>query len=87
LADPKGPHAEFHFYTPQIFGGIDAYNDADTDATVTIRSPESRELSFTLKPKELRRLRTNWRDVSSTVSFDLTNPQALHFDNLAYQHP
>jgi hypothetical protein len=87
FSDPKAQHAEFRFYTPHIFAGIDAYNDGDTDATVTIRSPEIRELSFTLKSKELRRLRTGWRHVSSTVSFDLTNAQALRFDNLAYQLP
>jgi hypothetical protein len=44
-------------------------------------------VSFTIKPKELRRLRTDWRDASSHVSFDITNGQALRFDNLAYLRP
>jgi len=87
LTDPKAPHAEFHFYAPRIFAGVDIYNDGDSDATVTVRSPENREVSFTIKPKELRRLRTDWRDASSHVSFDITNGQALRFDNLAYLRP
>jgi len=87
LADPKAQHAEFGFYGPRIFVGVDGYNDGDTDVTVTIRSSETREISFTLKPKELRRLRTGWRDLSSRVFFDVTNGQAVRFDNLAYFQP
>jgi hypothetical protein len=87
LADPKIRRSNFNFNIPLIFSGIDAYNDGDTDAIVTISSPEIREISFTIKPKELRRLRTGWRDPSSRVSFDFTNGDALRFDNLAYLHP
>jgi hypothetical protein len=87
LADPKAQHAEFHFATPLIFAGVDVFNDGDSDATVTIRSPEIRDISFTIKPRELRRLRTGWRDPSSRVSFDFVNGQSLRFDNLAYLHP
>ena len=84
LADPEARHAQFHFYTPRIFAGLDVYNGGDGDATILIRSPEIREISFTIKPKEVRRLRTEWRDPSSQVFFDVTNGQALRFDNLAY---
>jgi hypothetical protein len=84
LTDPKAPGAAFHFSTPHIFAGLDVYNDGESDATVTVRSPEAREQSFTIKPKELRRLRTGWRDPSSSVAFEITNGQALRFDNLAY---
>jgi hypothetical protein len=87
LADPKIRRSDFHFTVPLIFSGIDVYNDGDTDSTVTISSPEIRETSFTIKPKELRRLRTGWRDPSSRVSFDFTSGEALRFDNLAYLHP
>jgi hypothetical protein len=45
-----------------------------------------REISFSLKPGELRRLRTGWRDTSSYVVFDLKNGDGLRFDNLAYLH-
>jgi len=87
LTDSKTQHAQFRFYTPHVFAGIDVYNGGDADATILIGSPEIREMSFTIKPKELRRLRTEWRDTSSQVSFDITNGQALRFDNLAYRRP
>jgi hypothetical protein len=32
----------------------------------------------------LQRLRTGWRDVSSSVIFELKNGEGLRFDNLAY---
>src|SRR6267154_322 len=87
IADPNVRHSEFQFHAPRIFAGMDVYNDGDTDAVVTIHSPENRELTFTIKPKELRRLKTGWRDTSSTVIFDVTNGGSLHFDNLAYYYP
>ncbi len=85
LVDPKAQHAEIHFSTPHIFAGVDVYNDGDADATVNIRPPEIRDVSFTIKPKELRRLRTGWRDPSSSISFDFVNGQSLRFNNLAYR--
>jgi hypothetical protein len=87
LSDPKAAQAEFGFYAPRIFAGVDVYNDGDTDATVTVRSPETHEVSWTIKAKELRRLRTGWREASSKVSFGFVNGQDLRFDNLAYVHP
>jgi hypothetical protein len=87
LTDPKAQHAEFRFYSPRVFQGLDVYNGGDADATILIHSPEIREISVTIKPKELRRVRTEWRDASSQVFFDITNGQALRFDNLAYHHP
>jgi hypothetical protein len=92
LSDSKAKRAEFNFYALRIFSGVDVYNDGDSDATLTIRSPETREVSYIIKPKELRRLRTGWHDPSSKVIFefkngDFANGQALRFDNLAYSHP
>jgi hypothetical protein len=37
-----------------------------------------------VKPGQTRRLRTGWRELSSTVMFDLKNGEGLRFDNLAY---
>jgi hypothetical protein len=87
VSDPKAKRREFNFYAPRIFAGIDVYNDADTDATLTVRSPEIPGVSYTIKPKELRRLRTGWRAQTSKVIFDFTNGRGLRFDNLAYSHP
>jgi hypothetical protein len=86
VSDPNQRRADFKFVEPFIFVGIDAYNDGKSDATVTVSSPEVREVSFNIKPGELRRLRTGWRDASSQVSFVLINGEALRFDNLAYLH-
>jgi hypothetical protein len=49
-----------------------------------MRSAGIRKISFTIKSRELRRLRTEWRDSSARVFFDITNGQALRFDNIAY---
>ncbi|MBI3477216.1 MAG: hypothetical protein HY010_15895 [Acidobacteria bacterium] len=84
LADTKATSTQFQFYWPRIFVGIDAYNDGPGEATVTMRSPEQREISFTLKPGQLKRLRTEWRDPSSRVTFELKNGGGVLFDNLAY---
>jgi hypothetical protein len=84
LQDPKAKHAEFYFPVPYVFAGLDVYNGGGTAVTITIRSPEVRDVSFTIKPKELRRLKTEWRDASSQVSFDIVNGEDLRFDNLSY---
>ena len=84
LADSKATSAQFQFYWPRIFVGMDAVNDGTSEATITARSPEQREISFTLKPGQLRRLRTEWRDPSSRVIFEFKNGEGVRFDNLAY---
>jgi hypothetical protein len=85
LTDPSGHTAEFRFYSPRYFVGLDVYNGGSQDAAVTIRCPEMREVTFTIKPGELRRLRTNWPDRSSKVFFEFQNGEGLIFDNLAYR--
>ena len=87
LSDPKAKHAEFHFYARRIFEGVDVYNGGDRDATLRVRSPEAGEASYTIKAKELLRLRTGSREPSSKDVFDFRNGQTLRFDNLAYSHP
>jgi hypothetical protein len=86
-ADPAAQTVEFAFPATLIFAGIDVYNSGDQEATVTIRSNETHAQTYTLKPKELRRLRTAWRDPSTSVAFDLKNGAGLIMDNLAYLHP
>jgi hypothetical protein len=84
FTDSKASTAEFRFYSPKIFIGVDAFNGGTSEATVTIRSPQIREKSFTVLPGELRRIRTGWRDAVTNVIFDLKNGEGLRFDNLAY---
>jgi hypothetical protein len=84
LADSKASGAEFRFYWPRVFVGVDVYNGGASEATVTLRSTEMPAISFSIKPGELRRLRTGWRDATSFVVLDLKNGEGLRFDNLAY---
>jgi hypothetical protein len=86
LMDARAATAEFHFYSPRIFAGVDVYNGSTTNATVTIHTPEIREESFVIEPGKMRRLRTGWRDAGTTVIFDLINGAGLRFDNVAYLH-
>jgi hypothetical protein len=87
VADPEAKQAEFSFPVPYIFVGIDISNDGDHDATLSIRSPENREVNITVKAKQVVRFRSGWRDPSSRVSFSIAGGQALRFDNLAYLRP
>jgi hypothetical protein len=84
LADPKSRHAQLRFYQPRIFAGIDIYNGAAAQATVTISCPQAREIPITIKPGELRRVRTEWRDPTLSVNFDFEHAESVRFDNLAY---
>ncbi len=87
LADSKANSVGFRFYAPRLFTGVDVYNGGTSEATLTIHSPNIREKSFTVKPGELRRLRTEWRDPSPSVVFDIKNGEGLRFDNLAFVNP
>jgi hypothetical protein len=86
-ANPAKASAGLSFYAPRIFVGVDIYNDAESDAQVTFHSPQNREVSFTIKGKELRRVKTGWRDPVSRVTVDFENGESLRFDNLGYAHP
>ncbi len=85
LADREASTAHFGFYWPRIFDGMDVYNGGSAEATVSIHSPELREQTYTLRPGEVRRIRTGWKDRSSRIIFDFKNGEGLQFDNLAYR--
>jgi hypothetical protein len=90
IADSAAPSAKFDFYAPRVFVGVDVYNSGKSDAVIRIHAAgareDTREKSFTLKPGELRRLRTGWTDPITSVIFSLKNGEGLRFDNLAYLH-
>ena len=86
LADGKAATAGFDFHSPRVFVGIDVYNGGHSEAVLMIHAPNLPEVSFTLKPGELKRLRTGWREPASKVTFDVKNGEGLRFDNLAYLH-
>jgi hypothetical protein len=82
--DPEARSAEFRLVAPRVFLGFDVSNDGPAEATITIRSAATPELKFTIKPGELRRIRTNWSRPVTQVQLQLQSAQHLHFDNLAY---
>ena len=84
LRDPALTHAAFAFPVPMIFAGLDAYNGGSKPAVLRLRSPQIREQTYTLQPGQLLRIRTGWRDRSTSVEFDFENGEGLRFDNMAY---
>jgi hypothetical protein len=88
VAQTPGRNPSFAFVSPKIFSGIDVNNDGQHVATMTIRttSPDQ-EISITLQPNELRRVRTGWLNPTRQVYFELRNASHLRFDNLAYAAP
>ena len=84
LADPRAGKAEFRLSPHRIFAGIDVYNRGSSEASVVLHSPQTREISFTVKAGELRRIRSGWQDPSAKVVLEFTNSDNLLFDNLAY---
>jgi hypothetical protein len=86
-ANNQNGRAAFHFDGAQIFAGIDVYNAADHEATLVLSAPASPARRVTIKPRELRRIRTEWREPDTEVSLELTDGGGLVFDNLAYAAP
>jgi hypothetical protein len=86
-ADPAAIEAGFSFETPHVFLGVDVYNGSSADASVRFQSQGLPDVSVTLKPNELRRVRTGWNDGSLQVKLEMTNGSGLRFDNLAYSPP
>jgi hypothetical protein len=86
LKDPGAESANIWFSAPQIFAGIDIYNSGVSEAVIRLSSPETRAVFVELKPGELRRVRTGWRDPSSQVNFHFLHGEGLHLDNLAWIH-
>jgi hypothetical protein len=83
-AQPKVEIARFRFFFERILLGADVYNATDKDITLTIRSPQLREVVFTLKAGQLQRIKTGWRDRVTNVSLEAENLSSLRFDNLEY---
>ena len=83
LKDHALKHASFAFPIPMVFAGMDAYNSSSKPAIIVLRSPQTREQTYTLQPGQLLRIRTGWRDRSSSVDLAFEG-EGLQFDNLAY---
>lgn len=86
-ANNESSHAAFHFDGAQIFAGLDVYNAGEREATVNFFATGLAERLYTIKPNELRRIRTDWREATSDISLEIANGEGLVFDNLAYVRP
>ena len=86
-ADPAQEKLEFNFHSPRVLVGIDVYNGGSTDAFITIDSEKEPSVAATLRPGELRRIRTSWHESTSRIDIRLKNGEGLKFDNLAYTYP
>jgi hypothetical protein len=87
LNHPESQSAEFRFAAPRILLGFDVCNDGPAEASIAILADSGPESRFTIKPGELRRIRTASRDPVTRVRLQFQNAQHLRFDNLAYAHP
>jgi len=86
-ADPAQEKLEFSFHSPRVLVGIDVYNGGASDASITIDSGKEPSVAASLRPGELRRIRTSWQESTSHVDIHLKNGEGLKFDNLAYTYP
>jgi hypothetical protein len=83
-ADSVASVCRFRFFFDRILLSADVYNPTEKEIVLTVRSPQLREVVFTLKPGELQRIRTGWADRVLSVSFEAEGLSSLRFDNLAY---
>ncbi len=83
-AEGTAQKAIFRFVHPRILIYLDVYNPLALQVTLTLRAPEMREVTFTLKPGQLQRIRTGWMNRASTVSVESEHLHDFRFDNLAY---
>jgi hypothetical protein len=83
-AEGDAQKATFRFFHPRILIYLDVYNPLDQEVKLTLRAPEMREVTFSVKPGQLQRIKTGWMNRASTVSVESENLRALRFDNLAY---
>ena len=76
--------ASIELLGPRIFAGIDVYNAGATEARLTVSCRKGQELTTTVPPHGLERLRTGWQTPCSEVHFATAAGSELLFDNLAY---
>jgi hypothetical protein len=75
---------QFRFFYPRVLMRLDVYNPLAQDVTLTLRAPEMREVTFSLKAGELQRIKTGWINRASVIYVESEALSALRFDNLGY---
>lgn len=85
--DPGRRQAGFFFSYPRVFLGVVVYNRDSQAVTLTIHSPDTRDVIVVIPGGRIRKIRTGWRDPSPRVVFEVGGNASLGslcFDNLAY---
>jgi hypothetical protein len=77
-------NATFQLRAPRVFAGVDVYNPGAAQATLSVRCQEAGEITTTVDPGAIKRLRTGWHSPCSRVTFASSAGAELQFDNLAY---
>ena len=72
------------FFPSADLDAPDVYNPTEKEMKLTLRAPEMREVTFTLKPGQLQRINTGWMNRASAVTLRSRKLGRLRFDNLAY---
>ena len=67
--------------------GIDVNNAGSTQSSVTLRAQGLPDVSTTLEPGQLRRIRTGWTTPTSQITVSMQQGSKLKFDNIAFVHP
>jgi hypothetical protein len=75
---------QFRFFYPRILMQLDVYNPLPQDVKLTLRAPEMREVTFSLKAGQLQRIKTGWMNRASVIYLESEALSALRFDNLGY---
>jgi len=82
--ETNATEGQFRFFYPRVLMRLDVYNPLAQDVQLTLRAPEMREVTFSLKAGQLQRIKTGWINRASVVYFESDSLSALRFDNLGY---
>lgn len=74
----------FRLKNSRVFAGIDVFNPGSTAATVMARCGDGAQITASVKPGELKRIRTSWMSACWQITFSVSGVSELQFDNLAY---
>ena len=80
--------ASFRLLGGRVFAGIDVYNAGAKAAEMSVQCgggrQKAKQIAIKVKPGDLSRLRTGWKDACGPVTLRWTGGAEIRFDNLAY---
>jgi phosphodiesterase/alkaline phosphatase D-like protein len=79
--------ATMTFINPIRMLRIDAYNDGDTSATVSVSCPTQATVQAAVPAGQVRTIATGWTQTCSSATLSSTNGWQTNFDNLEFDTP